>query len=64
MNGSDDPRAMPLKDYVAETVELLKTQPTPAEISVKSVQGLRFAVENGKFDAVFNRINTARPDGH
>jgi uncharacterized oxidoreductase len=64
MNGAEDPRAMPLKDYLAETVELLKTQPTPAEICVKNVQGLRFAAENGKFDAIYNGLNAARPDGH
>lgn len=64
MDGAEDPRAMPLKDYIAETMELLKTQPTPAEICVKNVQGLRFAAESGKFDAVFHGLNTARPDGH
>lgn len=64
MDGAEDPRAMPLKDYIAETMELLKTQPTPAEICVKNVQGLRFAAENGKFDAIYNGLNAARPDGH
>ena len=64
MDGAEDPRAMPLKDYIAETAELMKTQPTPAEICVKNVHGLRFAAESGKFDAVFNGLNTARPDGH
>lgn len=64
MDGAEDPRAMPLKDYLAETVELLQMQPTPAEICVKNVHGLRFAAESGKFDAVFHGLNTARPDGH
>ena len=64
MDGAEDPRAMPLKDYLAETVELLKTQPTPQEICVERVRGLRFAAENGNFDAVFQGLNTARPDGH
>ena len=64
MDGAEDPRAMPLKDYIAETAELMKTQPTPAEICVKNVHGLRFAAESGKFDAVFNGLNTARPDVH
>ena len=63
MNGAEDPRAMPLKAYIAETVELLKTQPTPSEICVKNVHGLRFAAEGGKFDAVFNGLNDAMSAG-
>lgn len=64
MDGAEDPRAMPLKDYIAETMGLLNTQPTPAEICVERVHGLRFAAERGDFDAVFQGLNTARPDGH
>ena len=36
----------------------------PVTVCVKNVQGLRFAAESGKFDAVFHGLNTARPDGH
>ncbi len=64
MNGAEDPRAMPLKDYIAETVELLKRQPTPAEICVERVYPLRFADESGKFDAVFTGLNDAMSAGH
>lgn len=64
MNGAEDPRAMPLKDYIAETVELLKTQPTPSEICVKNVQGLRLAAEGGEFNAVFNGLNDAMSASH
>ena len=64
MNGAEDPRAMPLKDYIAETVELLKTQPTASEICVRNVHGLRFAAEDGTFDAVFNGLNDAMSAGH
>ena len=64
MNGAEDPRAMPLKDYIAEAVELLKTQPTPSEICVRNVHGLRFAAEGGTFDAVFNGLNDAMSAGH
>src|SRR6202789_4096472 len=64
MNGAEDPRAMPLKDYIAETLELLKTQPTPSEIAVKNAHGLRFAAENGKFDAIFNGLNDAMSGNH
>jgi len=59
MDGAEDPRAMPLKDYIAETMELLKTEPTPAEICVKNVYPLRFADREGRFDATFNGLNAA-----
>jgi short-subunit dehydrogenase involved in D-alanine esterification of teichoic acids len=39
-----DPRAMPLKDYIAETIEIIKTQPNATEIHVERVKPLRFAV--------------------
>jgi uncharacterized oxidoreductase len=64
MGGAEDPRAMPLKDYIAETIELLKAQPTPDEICVKNVHGLRYAADGGKFDAVFNGLNAAMSAGH
>ncbi|MFY9853905.1 MAG: SDR family oxidoreductase [Terracidiphilus sp.] len=64
MDGADDPRAMPLNEFIAETMELLKTQPTPAEICVERVKPLRFGVEGGHYNDVFAGLNTARPDGH
>ena len=59
MDGAEDTRAMPLKDFIAETMELLQTEPTPAEIRVKNVHPLRFAAEEGRFDATFNGLNAA-----
>jgi uncharacterized oxidoreductase len=59
MDGAEDPRAMPLKDYIAETMELLKSEPTPAEICVKNVYPLRFAEREGRFDGTFNGLNEA-----
>jgi uncharacterized oxidoreductase len=64
MHGAEDPRAMPLKAYIAETMELLKSEPTPAEICVKNVHPLRFATEKGVFDKVFNGLNEAMASGH
>jgi uncharacterized oxidoreductase len=64
MNGAHDPRAMPLADYIAEVMKIFKTQPTPAEICVENVKGLRFAAASGRYDAVFAGLNAARPDGH
>lgn len=57
MNGAEDPRAMPLKDFLAETMSILGQQPTPPEICVERVKGLRFAAESGKYDATFNGLN-------
>jgi uncharacterized oxidoreductase len=63
MNGADDPRAMPLKEFIAEVIEILNHQPTPAEICVENVKRLRFAAESGKFDQIFNGLNAAMTDG-
>ncbi|MGB9408455.1 MAG: SDR family oxidoreductase [Terracidiphilus sp.] len=64
MNGADDPRAMPLDKFIVEAMEMLKTQPAPAEVCVETVKPLRFAVESGHYAKVFAGLNTARPDGH
>jgi uncharacterized oxidoreductase len=57
MDGASNPRAMPLGQFIAEVMEILKTQPTPPEICVENVKALRFATENGKFDAIFQGLN-------
>jgi uncharacterized oxidoreductase len=64
MSGADDPRAMPLARFIGEVMEILKQQPTPAEICVENVKPLRFAAESGSFDQIFNGLNAARTDVH
>lgn len=59
LNNASDPRAMPLPAFIAETMAILKTQPTPAEITVERVKPLRLAVENGNHNAVFEGLNQA-----
>jgi uncharacterized oxidoreductase len=59
MNGADDPRAMPLKAFIAEVMSILKTQPDAKEICVESVKRLRFAAESGSYEAVFRGLNDA-----
>jgi len=56
-----DPRAMPLKDYLAETIELIKTQPNATEILVERVKPLRFAEQGGqeKYNAFVKQFNDA-----
>jgi len=62
MDGANDPRAMPLPQFIAEAMEILKSQPTPPEICVENVRTLRFAAENGKFNMIFNRLNPNEGD--
>ncbi|MGH3971068.1 MAG: SDR family oxidoreductase, partial [Mycobacterium sp.] len=58
-----DPNAMPLDDYIAETMSLLQTHPQPREILVERVKRFRFAERDGAYDDIypaFNRVMTAR----
>jgi len=57
--GSFDSRAMPLGDFIAEAMEILKTQPDVTEVCVEKVKLLRFAAESGRYDAVFKGLNSA-----
>ena len=59
MGGASDPRAMPLDKYIAEVMEILSGQPAATEICVENVKRLRFAAENGQYDAIFNGLNDA-----
>jgi uncharacterized oxidoreductase len=52
-----DPRAMPLKDFIAEVMNILKTSPDATEICVERVKPLRFAEANGGYDALFQNFN-------
>jgi len=64
MSGAADPRAMPLDAFIAEVMEILKSDPQPVEICVENVKRLRFAAETGKYDAIFNGMNAAMADLH
>ena len=52
-----DPRAMPLKDFIAETMQIIQSQPEAREICVENAKGLRFAEANGAFDAAFHALS-------
>ncbi len=62
MSGASDPRAMPLADFIAEVMEILKSQPAVTEICVERVKGLYLAAATGKYDAIFQGLNAARYD--
>ncbi|MGO9339641.1 MAG: SDR family oxidoreductase [Terracidiphilus sp.] len=62
MSGASDPRAMPLDKFIAEVMEILKQQPTPAEICVENVKRLRFAAETGTYDGIFEGLNASMAD--
>jgi uncharacterized oxidoreductase len=54
-----DPRAMPLDEYITETMTLLQTQPQAEEILVERVKGFRFAERDGAFDEIYPAFNEA-----
>jgi uncharacterized oxidoreductase len=62
-SSAGDPRAMPLDKFIAEVLEILKTQPDVKEICVENVKRLRFAAESGHYDAVFKGLNDAMASG-
>jgi uncharacterized oxidoreductase len=58
---ANDPRAMPLAEFIAEVMEILQTQPEAKEICVKRVHPLRFAAEQGqvKYEDQFLGFNNS-----
>jgi uncharacterized oxidoreductase len=54
---ASDPRAMPLKDFIAETIKILKTSPQVTEICVERVDPLRNAEANGGYAEFFQKFN-------
>jgi uncharacterized oxidoreductase len=58
---ASDARAMPLGDFISETMEILKSQPNVQEIIVERCKRLRFAAESGAYDATFKGMNEMMP---
>jgi uncharacterized oxidoreductase len=54
---ASDPRAMPLHDYIAESMQILQTSPDATEICVERVKPLRFAEASGGYDAFCKQFN-------
>lgn len=55
--------AMPLADYVAETVALLESTPDAKEIQVDRVKFLRYGEARGDYDQVVATVNAHDPHG-
>ena len=56
---ANDPNAMPLKDFIAETMRILTNSPDLTEICVERVKPLRFAEAKGTYDGLFKKYNDA-----
>jgi uncharacterized oxidoreductase len=55
----NSPHAMPLTEFIAETMGLLKDSAQATEIVVARAKLLRFAESRGEFDATFTNLNNA-----
>jgi uncharacterized oxidoreductase len=54
-----DPNAMPLDEYITETMSLLQSQPEADEIVVERVKAFRFAERDGAYDDSYPAFNEA-----
>ena len=63
LRDTDDPRAMPLDDYIAETMALLNADRLD-EIAVARVEPLRHAGRDHTYDKVFTSINPLPSETH
>ena len=52
-----DPHAMPLADFISETMSILDTSPDVVEVIVGRVKPMRYAEANGDYDVFFKRFN-------
>ena len=55
----NDPRAMPLEEYIAETMSILQGSPDAVEICVERVKPLRFASSSGNYEVFYKNFNDA-----
>jgi uncharacterized oxidoreductase len=54
---ASDPNAMPLKEFISETMSILENSPNATEICVERVKALRSAEASGQYDAFFKNFN-------
>ena len=53
---ANDPRAMPLKEFIDEVIAILQATPDVEEVIVKRCLPLRNAIQDGKFDQMFEML--------
>jgi uncharacterized oxidoreductase len=58
---TSDPLAMPLSDFIAESMQILQSQPGVAEVVVENAKPQRFAAEGGTegYNAMVKGFNDA-----
>ena len=56
----NEPDAMPLDEYIAETMALLTERPEATEIIVNATKPLRFAERDGVYEQRYTDFNTSR----
>jgi uncharacterized oxidoreductase len=54
---ASDPNAMPLSDYISETITLLEVKPDAEEILVQRVSFQRWAERENRYEAAFSHVN-------
>lgn len=52
-----DAHAMPLADFIDETMQILSQQPTPSLVGVKRLDFLKNADAEGRYQQVFSQLN-------
>ena len=57
MGQQDSEQAMPLEDFLTETMTILQTQPEAEEILVENVKLLRFAEANGSYSNILAMLS-------
>jgi short-subunit dehydrogenase involved in D-alanine esterification of teichoic acids len=58
MNQQDNPHAMPVEDYLNETMAILRTQPDVTEVAVDRVNFMRKAEHEHRYAETFTAINS------
>jgi short-subunit dehydrogenase involved in D-alanine esterification of teichoic acids len=59
----DSEVAMPLEEFIAEVMGLLKAQPDATEVQVERVKFLRYGEARGDYDQVVATLNHTDPHG-
>jgi uncharacterized oxidoreductase len=60
LGGAEDPAAMPLGEFIDETMEIIKSNHHGGEVCVERVKPFRHAAESINFENFFNRLNSGR----